>query len=690
MAKTTNITLPDGSIIQVPAWATETTLVAMAQQVQRTNVLTSEMLDGVKEMAELDNEVITAIKNTVEATKTNAETNKKQSEGQSNMVLGAVGAIKDTASFFGDAEKPLSSMVGAVKELTDKVSGPGGKKGLEKLGGPNGFPGLTKFFEKFGGSISVVSDVALAWAGWNAAKFEQFAEVQQKMIDSGSIFYASASEFDRLYENSFKSGVTYNAFADTISNYGATMTALGGNVSQGSKRFLGMYKQLSEVTDSMGDLGMQNTELMNQYAAYLEMARLTGQIDQNTMKEKGRELGQSFTDLVVESTALASLTKLSRNEALAAQLAALSDVRLAAGTSTLRDMGLDAQAESIENFSKQLTLIAAGSEGTGRQVFENLAEAMNSATLQYSNNIQGFNLLTTLDSTTVQTLQTVAPGLIETINTKVREGSLTGDGVQSFLLNELQKVDTTRFLTTAADGPGAEILGFQGTVLRIQKDFKAVIGKGEEEMKKLNETTKTKLEAAGTTVEALNDAAKMFLTAQQAITLDINSLSTGVESVSAWFEENTGLLKAQATKFFNPEAETEYDNDGDATTSETKQVSSEDSIVNANSSDPYLGYHQMGKAMAEHYSNNPPTENNAVAAPVIPTTSVYNRTTDNLNNQLTSYTDHVKMLNKNLTEAKKKDLELYKEQISLIEAELDAREKKENQELRNKLKYFSQ
>ena len=325
MAKTTNITLPDGSIIQVPAWATETTLVTMAQQVQRTNVLTSEMLDGVKEMAELDNEIITAIKNTVEATKTNAETNKAQSEG--NMVIGAVGAIKDTASFFGDAEKPMSSMVGAVKELTDKMSGPGGKKGLTKLA--EKFPAIGTFFEKFGGSLNVVTDVALAWAGWNAAKFEQFAEVQQKMIDSGSIFYASASEFDKLYEQSFKSGVTYNAFADTVSNYGATMTALGGNVSRGSKRFLGMYKQLNEVTDSMGDLGMQNTELMNQYAAYLEMARLTGQVDQRTMAEKGRELGQSFTNLVVESTALASLTKLSRNEALATQLAALSDVRLA-------------------------------------------------------------------------------------------------------------------------------------------------------------------------------------------------------------------------------------------------------------------------------------------------------------------------------------------------------------------------
>ena len=444
-------------------------------------------------------------------------------------------------------------------------------------------------------------------------------------------------------------------------------------------------QQLNEA-DSMGDLGMQNTELMNQYAAYLEMARLTGQVDPRTMAEKGRELGQSFTNLVVESTALASLTKLSRNEALATQLAALSDVRLAAGTSTLRDMGLDNQAETIENLQKQLSLIAAGSEGPGRQVFENIAEAMNSATLQYSNNIENFDILPTLDSTTVATLQTVAPGLIDTINTKVREGTLTGDGVQSFLLNELQNVDTTRFLTTAADGPGAEILGFQGTILRIKKDFAAVIGKGEEEMKKLNETTKTKLEAAGTTVEAMNDAAKIFLTAQEAITLNINTLSVGVEAVSEWFEKNTSLVKNQATKFFNGEVETEYSSENKP---DEKPVVISDNIVSEN--DPYFGYHNMGKAMAEHYSNQSnSTSNNAVVSPVIPDTTVQNRTTDNLNNQLTSYKDHVNILSKNLTEAKKKDIELYQKQIDLIQAELDAREKKENQELREKLKHFSQ
>lgn len=675
MAKTTNILLPDGSTLQVPAWATETTLVAMAQQVQRTNVLTSEMLDGVKEMAELDDEVITAINNTINATKTNSETNEKQNEGKGNMVIGAVGAIKDTASFFGDAEKPMSSMVGAVKELTGKMSGPGGKKGLANL--TKKFPALGKFFDKFGGSLNVVTDVALAWAGWNAAKFEQFAEVQQKMIDSGSIFYASASEFDKLYEQSFKSGVTYNAFADTVSNYGATMTALGGNVSRGSKRFLGMYKQLNEVTDSMGDLGMQNTELMNQYAAYLEMARLTGQVDQRSMEEKGRELGQSFTNLVVESTALASLTKLNRNEALATQLAALSDVRLAAGTSTLRDMGLDNQAETIENLQKQLSLIAAGSEGPGRQVFENLSEAMNSAVGQFSTNIENFNLLAVLDDSTVNTLQTVAPGLIDTINTRVREGTLAGDGVQSFLLNELEKVDTARIFTGSADGYGQDILGFQATILRIRKDFAAVIGKGEEEMKKLNETTKTKLEAAGTTVEAMNDAAKMFLTAQEAITLNINSLSVGVEAVSEWFEKNTSLVKNQATSFFNGEVETEYSN------SKPEEKTNTSNIEN----DPNYAYHLEGQKLA---GNNGNTTTDAVVTPSIPTTAVYNRTTDNLNNQLTSYEDHVKMLNKNLTDSKKKDLELYKEQISLIEAELNAREMKKLREDREKLKHFSQ
>ena len=682
MAKTTNINLPDGSVLTIPAWATEDTLVGMAQQVQRTNVLTSQMLDGVKEMAELDDQTISAIKNTIEATKTNAETNKKQSDGQNNMILGAVGAVKDTASFFGDSEKPLSSMVGAVKELTDKMSGPSGKKGLEKLA--EHFPPLGKFFEKFGGSLSVVADVGLAWAGWNAAKFEQFAEVQQKMIDAGSIFYASASEFDRLYEQSFKSGVTYNAFADTISNYGATMTALGGNVSQGSKRFLGMYKQLSEVTDSMGDLGMQNTELMNQYAAYLEMARLTGQIDQRSMKDKGRELGESFTNLVVESTALASLTKLSRNEALSAQLAALSDVRLAAGTNRLRKMGFVDQAKTLEEFAKQFAVLNSDdSLGAGSQIFGNIAEALNQATANYAGNIKNFNIIPSLDEETVAVVQQVLPGLIDTINTKVRDGSLAEEGVQSFLLREINKANLDdQTFTMAGVGISERVLDLRTSIIQARKNYVGVINKDQRDMANINDDTKKKLESSGVTVEAMNDAAKMFLTAQQAITLDINSLSTGVKAVSEWFEKHTGSIKEQATGFFNPTL-----NENDTEVKESSSTTSGDSDAVKSSLPSSDG--DLNEQLLKKKKENENSGNNAVITPPLPTTAVYNRTKATLNEQLTSYTDHVKMLDKNLTEAKKKDIALYQEQISLIEAELEARRMKEKMREREKLKYFS-
>ncbi len=674
MAKTTNILLPDGSTIQVPAWATETTLVGMAQQMQRTNVLTSEMLNGVKEMSDMDDEVIEAINNTINAVKTNAETDLNQSKESKRGLVGAVKAVNNTATFFGDAEKPMSSMVGALKTLSKNMDGPNGKGGLAKLTKALKLEG---FMKRWGGAMDVAADVALAWAGWNAAKFEQFAEVQQKMIDSGSIFYDSAGEFDKLYEQSFRSGVTYNAFADTISNYGSTMTALGGNVSKGSKKFIGMFKQLSEVTDDMGDLGMQNTELMNQYAAYLEMARITGQIDSRSMEEQGRELGNSFANLVVESTALASLTKLNRNQALAAQVSALSDVRLAAGTSILRGQGLEDQAISVENIQKQLALIIEGAEGPGKQAFENLGEAINIATMSYSRDIGNFTLEGFLDQGTLATLQTVAPGLTDAIAMKVREGTLTGEGVNNFLMNEISKIDTTKQFSASAEGYGKEIQGIQSTVLLFNKDFKAVIGKNQEEIKKLNEETKKKLEAAGTTVEAMNDAAKMFLTAQEAITLPINKLSAGVESVSQWFEENSTTIKNASSKFFGQTAEDLENAD---------KNSDKDSTPNSSDSDAVSSAPGNGMLPESYYGHHLEGQSHAVVKPIdmIP---VANRSKSDLKNDLTKYADHVKLLENSVVANKELQIKRYKEHIELIKAEIDAKEKIEMNNIRNSRRF---
>lgn len=676
MAKTTNILLPDGSTLQVPAWASETTLVAMAQQMQRTNVLTSEMLDGVKEMADLDDETIKAIHNTIEATKTNAETDAKQSKQANRGLVGAVKAVNNTATFFGDSEKPMSSMVGALKNLSKNMDGPNGKGGLAKL---TKYLKIEGFMKKWGGAMGVAADVALAWAGWNAAKFEQFAEVQQKMIDSGSIFYESADEFDKLYQRSFKSGVTYNAFADTISNYGATMAALGGNVSKGSKKFLGMFNHVQDVSSSMGDLGMQNAELMNQYAAYLEMARLTGQVDQRSMEHQGKQLAGSFADLVVESTAIASLTKLNRSEALNAQLAAMSDVRLAAGTADLRRQGLGDQAATIENVQRQLALIGASVEGEGRVAFDNLGAAINSATMQFSGNIQNFTLEGILDTGTLAVLQTVAPGLIDTLTTQIREGTLaTRKGTEAFLVNEFAKVDTTKKFADATQGYGAEIQAFQGVALRVQKNMAGMIKKTEDEMAKIKEETKKKLEASGTTVEAMNDAAKMFLTAQEAITMDLNGLSITVKSLSEWFEENSTKVKNAVSTLFGQDAKSTLSESGNK--------------GNLNQEKDGTDHKPAEKTLMEierdRIANNNKISNGAVA-PKISQVKITNRDSTNLNKSLTAHMEYVKILEKNMTESKKAEVEMYKKQIEHIKTELKAREDKKMNDLKKHRDYFA-
>ena len=49
------------------------------------------------------------------------------------MLLKSAENIKETATFFGDSEKPLSSLVKAAEKLVNKLDGPEGSGGFAKL-----------------------------------------------------------------------------------------------------------------------------------------------------------------------------------------------------------------------------------------------------------------------------------------------------------------------------------------------------------------------------------------------------------------------------------------------------------------------------------------------------------------------------------------------------------------------------
>ena len=86
------------------------------------------------------------------------------------------------------------------------------------------------------------------------------------------------------------------------------MTALGGDVTGEPVRLLSCLR-VCQRPDSLGDFGMLNNELLQTYAQYMETQRLTGALDRK-LANNGEELEKSFTNLVVESTAMASLTRL--------------------------------------------------------------------------------------------------------------------------------------------------------------------------------------------------------------------------------------------------------------------------------------------------------------------------------------------------------------------------------------------
>jgi len=537
MAKTTNI-----NGIDVPAWASETTLATMLQSSQKSNYLTAAMMKGVTKQFKLSEAVKGALAEQVATSKKNADTDKAQEVTKTDMLLEGVGAVNKVAGFFGNAEKPMSGLVGAVKGMVGSLKGPSGQKGLSNLFAR--FPALEGVMKGFGVALDIGADIFLTAAGWNAAKFEQFAEVQKKMIDSGAIFYETAGSFDKLYSQSFKAGVTYNTLADTIGNFGGTMTALGGDVSRGSRNFLGLYKHLQGITEQYGDLGYQNKDLMGAYAAYIESQRLTGGIERQ-LANQGRLLNMGFIDMTVQATALASLTSLNRGDIMARQISAMSETFAAAGLQKLDENGQLDQKAAAKDILGQLALM---DDPISAQILESLQRNLD----QYGDNISNIDMFQGLDGDVRGVVMDLLDGTADELNEYLQTGFVDGEKPQDGMwLLAMKDIDMTKFVQT---GSSASLLSmiqeWQNASYIMQQNFKSYYEKeANGTLADYIAKTGKNMDVAGTTVEAMNSAQEMFLKLQNAITLPVNKLSYGLESISDWFEHNSGILKKQARKF---------------------------------------------------------------------------------------------------------------------------------------------
>lgn len=525
MADNFNIRLPDGTTIPVPAWATESTLEKITFQMDKANDLDDKLFSLMRGVSLKSEDIIEILEDIIEHQDETEE--ERQKDNKLNAKNIAQGVTK-TISKFNDTDKPLSKMVDMAGELGGSLFE--GIKGSGKSAKSTGV--FAEALDMVAPGLEAVGGAALAYAGWNAAKLEQFAEAQGKMIDAGAIFYSSGDMFDQMYSRAMDAGITYTQLTDIVGSHGAAIQSLGNGVSQGSSNFLSMFTRLNESTDELGDLGLRSGELAEAYADYINVVRLTGMSDMRTRAGQDA-VQQSFTNLVVESTALANLTSENRSDILKRQMAALSDPELAAALKTMRDRGNINQADVAEEFTKQLALMAPQLGDIGSQ----LTDAINGEIFATVENPQNFDIRKRLDPTTIAAFEDVMPGLVDRINNSIRTGDVENAG--NMLVEAFANMDQQRRGSSIA---GANtflgvVQALQAAGMMVDQDMGRLADMTEQERQTAIAESRSKLAESGGMTKAMNDLTIAFLNVQDSITINLNDASQTVEGFAKTIRE---------------------------------------------------------------------------------------------------------------------------------------------------------
>ena len=218
-----------GQNIVIPAWAQEETMLGIATNVRRMANIDSKLVNVVSEFSDDLGKMLGGIADSTAKDTATTKAGTAQTKNITRKTEDFGRRVVDAASFMGNTEKPLTSMVGAMEKL-----GPAATAGIGKFFaglGKNAGSLLSSFGKGLQDNKGVISDATFMWLGWSVGKLEAFSEVQQIMIDNGAIMFEGTKSFNELRKSVNASGVTYDAFAKTIganNAYCSLVEMLGG------------------------------------------------------------------------------------------------------------------------------------------------------------------------------------------------------------------------------------------------------------------------------------------------------------------------------------------------------------------------------------------------------------------------------------------------------------------------------
>jgi len=532
-----------GMEVQVPQWASEETMNRVVSYMSAENKTSKDLNKMMSKVGGNVNDLQKEISGLLTATqKDNVQDQQqeKKSERFSTLLVKNSEGLMKTATFFGNTEKPLSAIVSAGGSLV--------KGAKDSSGGLKLFDGLMKsgslWSNALGTAGNIAVDAMLAYAGWNAAKIEQFAGAQSKIIDAGVVYNGGAAAFDELRKNTLSTGVSYTSLIDNVHNFGEGMLGLGGTMSEGVLQFTRFYQALDETAGNFGDLGLSSKDMQSQYGEFIHYARRTGMINSD-LNNSAEDVNRSFIDLQIEAGTVASLTSLTRNEAMRRQLGAFDEFGEAAAMS-LEDLGLSNKADTLKAITKNVGLLAPDDEH-----MQVLLDAFQQEAFEKSKtgDFTSFDLsgrMQEMMKGSEAALANVYPNFVEGIEAMMQTGEASNDDVRDFIFNALNTADTTRFSTfnAAADTISGQTQRLAANAIVLKRKF-GNLGNPEEFAKEKANMKKNLKEAGKVTME-MNNMTRRFLEVQETLTMDMETVANIFNGVYDLFGKTSNKMTSLA------------------------------------------------------------------------------------------------------------------------------------------------
>jgi hypothetical protein len=515
-------------------------------QTARTDATFAKMMKKVGgNLGELTKDIENLVGATVVDIKADDKSDTEQEKFTKKLVKGA-NKLDNLMGFFGKHEKPLTAMTSGLSSLVKGAkNSSGGMKMLEGMmnsasGGMN----------MLGAGLNVAVDAFLAYAGWNAAKLEQFAEVQGKLINSGILMQGGAAAYDTLRKGIQETGNTYLHLSTTLDQFSDGLLGLGDNVSEGALQFSRFYQQLDASVESLGDLGMSSKDMLSAYGEFISYQRRTGALQKN-LNTSAAQMNQSFIGMQIESGAIASISSLTRQEAMRAQMQGVNDFGNAALRS-LEAQGLTEQADLQRSIMQSLGIVATKSPEV-----QQLLDAYNISAFKAIGNPEEFDMSAAIESFSPgleAQMKFLGVDLVKGLEDMTRAGIAPAEGILSYVLEQIRNADQSKLAAaaTAGDTWATALLAMQAAFSEVNRDLGNL--SDAEAYAKAKEQQEKDLVEAGKTVKAMNEMTERFISVQETLTVDM-------ETIANTFDDLEQMLMWSKKKFDSMMALVGYEGD---------------------------------------------------------------------------------------------------------------------------------